>query len=274
MEVDEEINTIRAVFLKGEKLGSDISFFFDSEIQFNFENSKYSAVYFEGVSAGYSKKCFDLSEGKLVTWRLLLSRQDTKKYIKQALLGLGWSFGGVVFHPSLIASIKKDDQWRVYDGLGYRYGLFHRRKIIRSQVAPTFIPEEFLHAFFQGIGRSLWYVSKGSLTQLRTLIMLFPLRHLADLWRGVGVAVTFVGCVSYDELCALAVSSETHIKDFKAGVFIASESKEFNEKETLAMRGLASQLLIDSNNISAIVLKNNFQKAHYYKQIQEITCLL
>ena len=36
MEVDEEINTIRAVFLKGEKLGSDISFFFDSEIQFNF----------------------------------------------------------------------------------------------------------------------------------------------------------------------------------------------------------------------------------------------
>ena len=274
MGVEDEINTIHSVFLQGEKLGSDHFFSFDSDVIFSFENSRHNAVYFEGVSAGYSKKCVGLSEKNIEKWMLLLSRNDTKHYLKQALLGLGWSFGVVDFNPSLIDPIKEVDRWRVYDGLGYYYGLFYRRRVIRDRVAPGFIPEEFIPAFFQGFGRSLWYSSKGSVGQLSKSIPLFPEKHLADIWRGVGVAIAFIGFLNQDELNTLGVFSETYIKDLKTGVFLASESDEFAHKERLLMVKTASQLSIDSNNIRSIISNKGHEKTHYYEQIKEITCLV
>ncbi|GAB0105438.1 DUF1702 family protein [Nocardia sp. JMUB6875] len=104
-------------------------------------------------------------------------------------------------------------RWLAVDGYGFYKAFFHTQKYVRQQRFDTRYPRwmgnraQVLRIADQGIGRALWFVGGGSAAGLTRLIGQFdPARH-ADLWSGVGIAVTFAGGVDQHELDELRTTA-------------------------------------------------------------------
>ena len=109
-------------------------------------------------------------------------------------IGLGWAFAKTEISPTpYLESLHRVMNRMVFDGMGYYYGLFKGRKTVKNQLIPEGIEEQELHGFDQGLGRRLWYISKGEVNELVQLIQPFHFSRHADLWRGVGIACGYVG---------------------------------------------------------------------------------
>ena len=61
------------------------------------------------------------------------------------------------------------------------------------------IPLEWLPAYIQGFGRSLWYTTKGNFNKVTKIIDAFDEKYQKHLWRGLGVAIAYVGGLSQEE---------------------------------------------------------------------------
>ena len=109
-------------------------------------------------------------------------------------IGLGWAFAKKEISPGpFLESFSQAIKWMVFDGVGYYHGLFNGRRTVKNQLVPNGIDAQDLHGFDQGLGRRLWYISKGNPDQLNQLIQAFNLSRHPDLWRGAGIACGYVG---------------------------------------------------------------------------------
>jgi enediyne biosynthesis protein E3 len=144
----------------------------------------------------------------------------------QMHVGLGWVFSELnlgftdvklIIEPSL--------KYRVLDGYGYYEGIFKRRQSIRSQQIPSHLSELDLNAYDQGLGRSLWYISNGEVERLVKLISLFSENRHHDLWRGIGIAVAYVGGIETIAIQQLVKESGQYISAFKSGVSLLIHSR-------------------------------------------------
>ena len=112
-----------------------------------------------------------------------------------------------------------------FDGVGYYYGLFKGRLTLKSKQLPDEVEGENLQGFDQGLGRRLWYATKGNVDEVNALLQSFsPNRH-ADLFRGIGIACAYVGGNEESDLkCLLKISGE-HYKQLQTGVLLAAVSR-------------------------------------------------
>ena len=117
-------------------------------------------------------------------------------------------------------------KYRVIDGFGYHEGRFKRRQAVRSQQIPQDFDEMNTRAFNQGLGRSFWYTAQGEPEKLSKLIAIFPEERHYDMWRGVGVAVAYVGGIEESILNQLSHYSENNQNPFKCGIALAIHTRE------------------------------------------------
>lgn len=141
-------------------------------------------------------------------------------------IGLGWAFAKTEISPiSYLESLQPVMPWMIFDGVGYYHGLFKGRATVKSQMIPPGVEKEVLQGFDQGLGRRLWYICKGEVSELMQLVRPFhPSRH-ADLWRGVGIACGYVGGSDRLNLERLLDCSTQFPDQLRTGVGFAAISR-------------------------------------------------
>jgi len=109
------------------------------------------------------------------------------------------------------------------DGLGFHDTYFYHRRILagwrreRSGYAAC--------AYDQGVGRALWFVAGGSaLAAIKLLSALPELRH-SDIWSGLGLAMTYAGAATVDDIAVACEAAGPHRTQFAQGIAFACEAR-------------------------------------------------
>ena len=185
------IETIQKIFLEAKAFAEkekDVD-----EIVAYLENisGRFLSIAYEGVSMGLALKILS-EDHPLDSWSEFLHKY-AQKHSVQFHIGLGWAFAQKRKSPeNYLHKMTPLSRWRVLDGYGYYEGLFRRRKPFQHLLSNKFKENE-LKAYSFGLGRSLWYRCKGNIDSLLSLIKDLPIYQQKDLWRGVGVASSYVG---------------------------------------------------------------------------------
>lgn len=167
----------------------------------------------------------DLEKGTtLDTWRNFLDNY-AKEHSVQVYVGLGWACGQERLDPmQWIQELTPLFAWRIWDGYGYYDGFFRKRKVLQGAVPET-ISEKGLSVYWQGVGRSFWYTCKGNIAQLEKIVTKIPSNYQVDLWRGIGIACTYVGGQSLEDCQKVWQMGGTYQAQLKAGAVLAIKSR-------------------------------------------------
>lgn len=141
-----------------------------------------------------------------------------------AHVGAGWSLARVPWRRRrILAELDPLLRWLAFDGLGFHDTYFHHRRILagwrRERAGYA------AHAYDQGVGRALWFVAGGSVPAAIKLLSTLPeLRH-RDIWSGLGLAMTYAGPVTADDLAAACEAAGPNRPQFAQGVAFACEAR-------------------------------------------------
>lgn len=188
------------------------------------EPPRYRSVAYESASMEIGLQ--ELSCGKELNNWMKFYQRCAKAHTFHMDIGLGWAFAKSEISPTpYLEALHPVMSWMVFDGMGYYYGLFKGRRTVKNRLVPEEIDEQNLHGFDQGLGRRLWYISKGEVNELVQLIEPFHYARHADLWRGVGIACGYVGGSEKENLERLLICSTQFAKQLCAGVALAAISR-------------------------------------------------
>ncbi len=143
-----------------------------------------------------------------------------ERHIYMAYVGTGWALARL---PRMLwrrASVAATDpllRWLVLDGYGFHQAYFHTHEYVLGQrsVANFSWPPEgpssyAARAIDQGVGRAMWFVAGSDPMLAADMIEEFaPARH-EDLFSGAGLAATYAGGSTRDELHTLLRRSGEH----------------------------------------------------------------
>lgn len=222
--IEARIHAIQEAFqigkLEGEMRGLQSVFNFENEL-----DKELVSVAMEGCSMAIAIISLK-NKSSLINWHLFVAEKG-QNYLSQIHVGLGWALAELQLPvQQYISDIEAKWQLRVLDGYGYYSGLFRRRDAVRNMLIPTEIPTEMQAGFDQGLGRLLYYLSNGESQRLERSIALFPDSRHANFWRGIGIAVTFIGTDNPKLIDSLFEISGSFKNDFILGATMASVSLE------------------------------------------------
>ncbi len=124
-----------------------------------------------------------------------------KNHIYMLHVGAGWACARLPWLRRRIEkSIRKFDpvlRWLVIDGFGFHEGYFHWPGAAHSG---DHLSEEARHVYFQGLGRSLWFVRGADPLKISSTIEGFKPLHHGDAWSGIGIACAYAGGLSAHEI--------------------------------------------------------------------------
>lgn len=220
--IANRIELIVLTFQVGRKIGEEILEPTEMIQQLNLMDEEFRSMAFEGASMAIAIKSIE-QQDDLRSWLSFLDSNPA--HTTQIMIGLGWAIGEKDLSPdSVLGSLDSMIQARALDGLGYYMGLFRRRISIRTQQIPEGISDDLQPAFDQGIGRSLWYISKGDLEMLERMMDSFPVYRQKHMWRGIGVACPVVGGSNSKHLSELRQLSGAFKTQLETGCALAGKS--------------------------------------------------
>lgn len=118
-----------------------------------------------------------------------------KRHIFMLHVGAGWAYARLPWLRRRIEEvIRRFDpvlRWLVLDGYGFHQGYFHFKAPLRSALDRLSIGAR--HVFYQGLGRSLWFVHGCDPQQISKTISSFPPLYQCDAWSGIGLACAYAG---------------------------------------------------------------------------------
>ena len=195
------------------------------------EPPEFRSVAYESASMEIGLR--ELSGGQeLNNWKKFYQRSSMAHTFHMDI-GLGWAFAKAEISPTpYLESLHPLMSPMVFDGMGYYHGLFKRRRTVKSQLVPEGTEGHELHGFDQGLGRLLWYMSKGEVDELVQLLQPFHFSRHPDLWRGVGIACGYVGGIEKENLERLLICSTEFNKQLCAGVTLAAISRSASNSVT------------------------------------------
>lgn len=195
------------------------------------EPAEFRSVAYESASMEIGLQEFSCGN-ELNNWKIFY-RRSAKAHTFHMDIGLGWAFAKKEVSPGpYLESLYPVKRWMVFDGVGYYHGLFNGRRTVKNQLVPDGIDVQDLHGFDQGLGRRLWYISKGNPDQLNQLIQAFRLSRHADLWRGLGIACGYVGGNDKTNLERLLNYSAEFKDQFCTGLSFAAISRSASNSVT------------------------------------------
>ena len=190
--VVQKIEKIKSVFLDTQQFYSTNNNISELVAYLDKTDNEFRSIAYESASMCIALKDLENST-ELVSW-LLFSNGPALAHKAQVYIGLGWAVAklGIPFLP---VAQKVDSQlyYRIADGCGYYDGSFRHRHTVLSQQLPQNVTERALPFYDQGVGRSLWYSCQADINKVRSKIESFTPSRRADLWRGMGIAVAYVG---------------------------------------------------------------------------------
>jgi hypothetical protein len=120
--------------------------------------------------------------------------------------------------------------WLAVDGYGFDKAYFQTDRWVWRQRRPASYawegrPDYFLRAVDQGIGRALWFIHGGAVPDILTTVRRFATQRQADLFAGVGLAATFAGGTTFDDLVRLRDEAPEAAADLAQGAVFAAKAR-------------------------------------------------
>lgn len=190
----------------------------------SFENSFQSVAY---EAAAMTAGLIDIEQQDIsfTRWNKILSGNG-QKHATQIHIGLGWAFAQSNINPLRhIASFDPFNYYRIFDGYGYYEGFFRKRKALTNREIFTSSDVIAQNAYYQGLGRSLWYSCKADIAFASSTISSFPQQFQKDMWRGLGIAIAYVGGCNTALLTDIVKTVGVYRPQLAAGVAMGTISR-------------------------------------------------
>ena len=176
---------------------------------------------FEGVGLYLALR--DLLPGGRSDHLTSFVNQAGHRYDYVAAIGAGFALARLPWGRCMLRRYRRKLEptlaWCVADGYGFHQGIFHHAMFVdRCARPPRCIPEYDCAPFDSGLGRSLWWVKGAAPAEIQKTILRFPESRQPELWSGIGVACSFAGGVSQDDLWQLYERAEKCRDDFLSGI--------------------------------------------------------
>ncbi|MDO8145911.1 DUF1702 family protein [Isoptericola sp. 178] len=147
------------------------------------------------------------------------------------------------YHPTL--------SWLAVDGYGFDLAYFDRHRWVGTRARPRpwpfqGAPTYFARAVDQGMGRAVWFIDGARPEHVAATVGSFDPARRGDVWSGVGLAATFAGPSTGEDVAALAVLAGEHAPDVRLGAVLAARARcdagsvpAHTEAATHALAGLS-----------------------------------
>jgi hypothetical protein len=139
------------------------------------------------------------------------------------------------------------------DGYGFHEGYFRWRRSLVQQQVPSRLSGYARRAFDQGLGRSLWFVTGADPERIAAIVGAFPHQRQADLWSGVGLACTYAGPATLEQMQVLRRTAGAYRAHLAQGVVFAAAARAKAGNPTPSSQ-LACEVLCSLPLASAAVL--------------------
>jgi len=266
--VVERMNCLQAVFKDAKMYAAAATNQEAIAVYNNTLAAPFVSVAYEAAAMALAVK--DCQEGEqLNNWMPFL--EQNRAHTTQIYIGLGWALAQErKAWNTYLDKLNPLWTWRVVDGYGYYDGFFRRRKVFQGIYADGLTPEG-LTVYMQGLGRSLWYTAKGDAQKLLGLLEKLPKEQQPNLWRGIGIASTYVGGEDLSEKGqALWNAAESYRGALATGVAMATDSRikagTLDEYSQWAVRKWC-QLSVEE--LSAVLAEKK-KKSAYFDWIKEL----
>lgn len=223
--VEEKIGQVIETFQSAQQIEVTIN---QNELveKLNSYDPEFRSVAFESAFVSIVSSDFQKNEGvEAEKWKPFFT--DFKSlYEAQLVVGFGWALAVNQKNPAdfLDRFDPLAAMW-ILDGYGYYHALLRSRTTVHNLQIPDAVNEALLFAFDQGLGRGLWYLCKGDLEKLRTMLEKFPEERRPDLWRGIGTASAFVAGIDAAKYMELKHLAGNDYKQLIAGVLFSIRSR-------------------------------------------------
>lgn len=217
------VKLIQNVFLQARAFAEKSNSVIDVFNYINDLSGDYISVACEGASMAFAIKSLE-SNDHLFLWKQFCEKFENNHDV-QIYIGLGWALAQKKLSPeSILDFIDKGLSWRIFDGYGYYEAVFRKRKVNQLVFPDSFNSDE-LKVYFQGVGRSLWYETKGDVNSLSNRIEFFPEKYHPDLWRGIGIASVYVGSADTEIWKNLKIAAKKNYSYLFSGGCLAIGSR-------------------------------------------------
>ena len=141
-----------------------------------------------------------------------------------AHVGAGWSLARVPWRRRrILAELDPLLRWLAFDGLGFHDTYFSHRRILAGWRRERY--GYAARAYDQGVGRGIWFVAGGSVLAAIDLLSALPVSRHGDHWSGLGLAMTYAGPVTADDIASACEAAGPHRVQFAQGVAFACEAR-------------------------------------------------
>ena len=274
MSISERMRQIQSAFLEAKGFALLANQKEQLSVFLSAISGDFSSVSFEGASMGLAINSYNKTK-TLSEWNWLVEKYSAV-HTSQIYVGLGWAIAELGVNPtSIVSDLNSASGYRVMDGVGYYHGILRRRAAIERQLIPDIVSISLLPAYDQGLGRSLWYNAGGEIEPVLKKIELFPKDRTPALWRGIGVAITYVGGASNKQVEAIREASKSNLAHLKYGALMALLSRKKAGTPCEDSSAIVRCLVPDFNDIGRHVeqLENEIG-TNYLNTIETIESLL
>lgn len=151
-----------------------------------------------------------------------------RRHIYMLHVGAGWAMARLPWLRGRIESIVGKFHpvfgWLAVDGYGFHEGYFHWHTALQSKLSK--LSENARHIFYQGLGRSLWFVNGADVSLLTRTISTFALQFHADAWSGLGLGCGYAGGITRAELEELHRAAGPYRAAVAQGAAFAAKARQ------------------------------------------------
>lgn len=188
----------------------------------------YTAIAFEAAAMQLALKALRAQE-PLEEWKELTNNSN-HPYPLSSYLGLGMALAQARLDPTpYVTEADPLLGGRIWAGYGYYNNFFRNRAEVDYLNEQSTTVKKL---YWQGVGRSCWHKSKGDLEQLEKLLAPFVEKNGAALWRGIGIASTYLGIGSPSLWESLIKMAGKHQVQLGVGAIMVSASIRLTTRNT------------------------------------------
>ena len=232
-EARDLLETVGQMFLRGYAYAAECHDPAEAEERLQDLPTRFRGFAYEGAGMGFAvRDGLPFGRHDLVETFL---RGRARDHVYMVYVGVGWAMARLPRFRWPVVDVKDPLlRWLVLDGYGFHQAYFKTEKYVTQQYReprfpwPADGPRWYAdQAIDQGIGRAMWFIAGTDPELLATMIAKFPEERHGDLYSGAGLAATYAGGVTEEELKTFADRSGEHLPGVaQASAFAATARLE------------------------------------------------
>ncbi|MCX6198220.1 MAG: DUF1702 family protein [Bacteroidetes bacterium] len=223
--ITQKMDTIQNTFLRVQDIFFESPEWRNHVAELESTDIEFRSIAYESASMSIALE--DLKQGEQLTNWFQFLNEVASAHATQVHVGLGWAFAQQLKNPiAYLTKLNPMMRYRVLDGYGYYEGIFRRRRSIINHLKLQVDDAVASAALDQGLGRSIWYLNKGIIDDAKIMIEGFAIERHKDLWRGLGIAIAYVGGCDEEMLKDFFSKSDFYKTQLATGAVMALVSRD------------------------------------------------